>query len=273
MRAISVIVPSHNRSAFLMKAIESILEQSFVDFEIIVVDDGSTDDTYHMLQRYPGTRVIRQKRLGVSAARNKGIKMSCAPLIAFLDSDDLWLPEKLAIQFNFFKANPDALICQTEEIWIRNGRRVNPKKHHRKPCGEIFEPSLKLCLVSPSAVMVRRCLLDEIGLFDENLPACEDYDLWLRVACRYPIHLIADPLVVKRGGHDDQLSKTAGLDRFRIQALINLLNREPLSNKQRMAAIQVLKEKCAIYANGCMKRGRFEEAASYLSLSSSIAAD
>ena len=127
----------------------------------------------------------------------------------------------------------------------------------------IFEPSLELCLVSPSAVMMRRELFERVGCFDEALPACEDYDLWLRASLRFPIHLRPTPLIVKRGGHSDQLSKGWGLDRYRIAAIMKLLNGDSLSGVQRQAARRVLRRKCAVYAAGCRKRGRTEEAEQY----------
>jgi GT2 family glycosyltransferase len=161
----------------------------------------------------------------------------------------------------FFDAHPDAMICQTEETWIRRGVRVNPKHRHQKPSGWIFEASLALCLVSPSAVMMRKELLEEMGGFDESLPACEDYDLWLRVSTRYPVHLIEEPLVVKRGGHADQLSRRHSLDRYRIQSLDKLIRSGDLATPQRESARAMLLEKCRIYAGGCRKRGKIEEAA------------
>lgn len=261
---VSVIIPTFNRAWILAEAVESVLAQIYRDQELIVVDDGSTDGTEALLDPYADhLRVIRQPNRGVSAARNAGIAAAAGDLIAFLDSDDIWLPEKLERQVAFFDAHPDALICQTEEIWVRRGRRVNPAARHRKPSGMIFDKSLELCLVSPSAVMVRRGLLDRVGVFDPSLPACEDYDLWLRVAHRFPIHLLADPLVVKRGGHSDQLSSGWGLDRYRIQSIRQLLDREALTPGQAQAAKQVLRRKCAIYAGGCRKRGRLEEARRY----------
>jgi glycosyltransferase involved in cell wall biosynthesis len=207
--------------------------------------------------------LLQQNNKGVSAARNLGIRAARGRLLAFLDSDDWWLPEKLARQVAFFDAHPDAMICQTEEIWIRRGVRVNPKHRHRKPAGWIFEASLALCLVSPSAVMMRRELFDAVGFFDENLPACEDYDLWLRVSARYPVHLIEEPLVVKRGGHPDQLSNQHSLDRYRIQSLDKLLRSGTLSSGQSRAAAAQLREKCFIYAAGCHKRGKVQEAETY----------
>lgn len=261
---ISVIIPTYNRAWAIKEAIDSILAQEYSRFEIIVVDDGSTDETQQILEAYTADiSIIHQRNKGVSAARNRGVDSASGQWVAFLDSDDLWLPKKLAAQVEFFRDHPDALICQTEEIWIRNGIRVNPGKRHQKPSGMIFEPSLELCLVSPSAVMIRRELFDEVGLFDESLPACEDYDLWLRISCRYPVHLIDTPLTIKRGGHSDQLSRSPGLDKYRIKSLNNIIESNLLSETQRRAAIHTLREKCRIYADGCRKRGRIEEAADY----------
>ena len=265
--SVSVIIPTYNRGWILREAIDSVLAQDYSDFELIVVDDGSTDNTRDILDAY-GRKIIvlHQPNRGVSAARNRGIAASRAQLVAFLDSDDLWLPQKLTRQAEFFQSNPEALICQTEETWVRNGVRVNPKKRHQKPSGMIFEPSLALCLVSPSAVMIRRSLFDTVGLFDESLPACEDYDLWLRISCRHPVFLLDDPLIIKRGGHDDQLSRADGLDKYRIQSLKQLIETGRLSETQQQAAVKTLQQKCAIYAGGCRKRGRTDEAKYYETL-------
>jgi glycosyltransferase involved in cell wall biosynthesis len=267
MSTVSVIIPTYNRARVLKQAIDSVLAQDFHDFEIVVVDDGSTDSTPEILESYQQICVVRQGHRGVSAARNAGIAWAAGSLIAFLDSDDVWLAEKLSTQVAFFNTHPNALICQTEEIWIKNGIRANPKKRHKKHSGMIFERCLELCIVSPSAVMMRRCLFDEIGGFDETLPVCEDYDLWLRVTCRFPVYLIEAPLVIKRGGHPDQLSRRRGMDRFRIRALEKILQSDLLSSRQYSAADAALKRKCAIYAAGCLKRGRVREADHYIHLS------
>ena len=267
MVPVSVIIPTYNRKRFVTEAVESVRRQTFADFELIVVDDGSTDGTGEMLAGVPGVRLIEQPNRGVSSARNAGITASAGRWIAFLDSDDLWKPEKLARQVEFHRLDPDAWISQTEEIWIRNGRRRNPARKHKKAGGWIFRQCLPLCVVSPSAVMMRRELFDEVGLFDESLPACEDYDLWLRVSLRFPIHLIPDPLVVKRGGHPDQLSASVeALDRYRIRALEKVLADPSLKPEYRAAAIEEIERKCRIYAQGCRKRGRPGEAALYSGL-------
>ena len=267
---VSVIIPTYNRGWCLEEALVSVFSQTYKKYELIVVDDGSTDDTQQRLSRYEGVTVIAQANRGVSTARNRGIASSKGDLIAFLDSDDLWLPEKLSAQVVFFQANPDALVCQTQETWIRNGRRIQPQNRHRKQSGFFFERSLGLCLVSPSAVMMRKRLFETVGLFDESLPACEDYDLWLRVGADIPIFLIDEALVVKRGGHADQLSSAAGLDKYRIQSIRKLLESGILTHDQRAAAESVLQEKCQIYASGCKKRGRLEEMAHYQRLAALV---
>lgn len=271
---VSVIIPTFNRAWTLSSAIDSVLAQSFQDFELIIVDDGSTDNTNALLTQYGDTiQVLPQANRGVSAARNRGIHAARGRLIAFLDSDDEWMPEKLAVQVEFFKQNPTLQICQTEEIWIRKGQHVNPKKRHKKPAGDIFKPSLHLCLVSPSAVMLRRALFERVGFFDEALPACEDYDMWLRISCHYPVGLIDTPLIIKRGGHADQLSRMAGLDQYRIQSIVKLMESGHLSDNQKQAAVAVLVEKCRIYANGCRKRDKFEEADYFEDLARRYATD
>ncbi len=264
---VTVIIPTYNRGWILKEAIDSVLSQDFEDFELIVVDDGSTDNTESILAGYAGDIiVIRQDNRGVSAARNAGITSASGKFIAFLDSDDLWLPGKLACQVDFFITNPEALICQTEELWVRNGKRVNPKNRHKKFSGMIFEHSLPLCIISPSAVMMKKRLLDQTGVFDESLPACEDYDLWLRICCRYPVFLIDTPLIIKRGGHEDQLSKTPGLDKYRIKALEKIIKSGLLSKIQYNDAVKTLKRKCEIYSNGCLKRGRNDESKYFFTL-------
>ena len=242
-------------------AIESVLTQIGPSYELIVVDDGSTDDTPGQVRQYEGrVDFYRQSQKGVAAARNYGARVSRGRYLAFLDSDDLWLPRKLGVQTQFMQNHSSAKICQTEEIWLRRGVRVNPRKRHAKPSGDIFHRSLELCLVSPSAVMIDRPLFDSLGGFDESLPVCEDYDLWLRIARNHEVHLIPDALVIKHGGHSDQLSRsTWGLDRFRIKALTKLL-REDLTAEQRLAVIDTIRSKSAILAQGARKRGHYAQA-------------
>ncbi|MGH7963598.1 MAG: glycosyltransferase family 2 protein [Candidatus Binatia bacterium] len=272
MPTVSVIIPTYNRRDVIREAIASVLAQTYQDFELIVVDDGSEDGTAEAVCKVVGVRYLYQSNRGVSAARNCGVALSNGELLAFLDSDDTWQPQKLESQVAFFTAHPQAQICQTEEIWLRHGVRVNPQNKHRKSGGDIFARSLELCLVSPSAVMMRRELFERVGGFDESLPACEDYDLWLRIAATMPVHLIETPLVIKRGGHADQLShRFWGMDRFRVAALCKLLDSGVLSPVQRRLTLEVLRKKCLILAQGAKRRGKNEEqyltmAAPYLDL-------
>ncbi|MBW2623476.1 MAG: glycosyltransferase [Deltaproteobacteria bacterium] len=265
---VSVIIPSYNRAGILSRAIDSVLAQTFRNFELIVVDDGSSDETPEVLEGYRDRlKALTIRHGGVSAARNRGIKEAGGEFIALLDSDDSWLPEKLAVQTDFFIRNPSARICQTGEIWHRRGKRVNPGKRHQKPSGDIFYPSLKLCLVSPSTVMIGRDIFDDVGLFDESLPACEDYDLWLRISARFPVYLIDRALTIKTGGHADQLSRIVkSLDKYRIKSLLKLLQSGVLSSGQAEAVVAELARKANIYGQGCRKRGRTGEAGLYLEL-------
>jgi glycosyltransferase involved in cell wall biosynthesis len=264
---VSVVIPVFNRAALVCEAASSVLAQDFDGFELIVVDDGSTDSTpkdlAKLLAPFPNARLVSTQNRGVSAARNLGVSLSSGRFAAFLDSDDLWLPQKLSTQVDFFARNPSAVACQTQETWIRHGKRVNPKNRHAKPDGDIFLPSLSLCLVSPSAVMIRRDAFLSLGGFDERLPACEDYDLWLRLGLKHKVFLIDRPLVVKRGGHQDQLSAQPGLDQYRIASLLNLLEYETLDPTQRARAREVLLQKIKVYAAGCRKRGKLDEAFFY----------
>ncbi len=261
---VSVIIPTYNRWPLIEEAVASVLAQSFNDFELIVIDDGSTDGTVRQLARNdPRVRIYSQLRSGVSAARNLGVRAARGRYLAFLDSDDLWLTQKLAVQTAFMERHSECCICQTEEIWVRNGVRVNPRLIHQKPAGDIFLRSLELCLVSPSAVMMTRELFDATGGFDEALPVCEDYDLWLRIAVDHQVALIAEPLVVKRGGHADQLSRAIwGMDRYRVASLRKLL-RSGIRGERRAAAVATLRRKVSILAQGARKRGKVQEASEY----------
>jgi len=260
---ISVIIPTHNRAELLPRALDSVLEQTRPPDEIIVVDDGSDDGTDELVRRqYPSVRYLHQRNRGVSAARNRGIAAAGGEWIALLDSDDSWLPGKLAAQRQALTEQPDHRICHTEEIWIRNGKRVNAMKKHAKGGGHIYRRCLPLCVISPSSVLLHRGLLMETGDFDESLPACEDYDLWLRICAREPVLFVEEPQIVKYGGHEDQLSRRHwGMDRFRIQALEKILETGNLGTEDRAATLAMLAEKCEILALGAEKRGDDQRAA------------
>jgi glycosyltransferase involved in cell wall biosynthesis len=263
---VSVIIPTYNRRAMLLEAIDSVLAQSAQVFELIVIDDGSTDGSAEYLASLAETiRFERIDHRGPAAARNRGVAIARAPLVAFLDSDDLWAPMKLKRQLSFMRTNPGCAISQTGEIWIRNGRRVNPGMRHRKRAGDIFIDSLRTCLVSISAVIMRTDLFRASGGFDESMDAAEDYDLWLRILVDREIGLLDEPLVKRRGGHPDQTSATTpALDRFRILVLTKLLADDRLSTARRNSVVEVLEEKCRIYAGGLQRRGKIDLAKFYL---------
>ena len=262
---VSVIVPTYNRADRLERALNSIVSQTYQDFELIVVDDGSTDKTSQLMKSFPKAQYFYiKKNSGVSKARNVGLAFAKGELICFLDSDDLWKEKKIQIQSLWLENNKDSQICYTDEIWVRNGVRVNPMNRHRKYSGDIFRHCLGLCIVSPSSVMIRAKLFDEIGNFDESLPACEDYDLWLRIASKYAFHFIEEPLIIKYGGHSDQLSrKYWGMDRFRVVALKKLLDQNSLDKEKLKLTRSVFLEKCSILIKGFEKRGKKEEESFY----------
>ena len=262
MTCVSVIIPTHDRADVLGRAVASVLGQTWTDFELFVVDDGSSDATASVLAEFDDPRLtgMHQENKGVSAARNLGIAASGGRYVALLDSDDYWMPDKLEKQVRFM-AESGFAIRQTEEIWIRNGQRVNPRFKHAKPAGWFLERSLELCLISPSCVMFTRELWRELGPFDERLPACEDYSLWLRVGARHPVGLVPEALTVKTGGHADQLSRRIiGLDLYRIYAMIDLLRSMALGGEQRIMVEAALRERVRLYAQGCIKHGKDEEA-------------
>ena len=262
---VSVIIPSYNRAHTLARAIDSVLAQTYSAAQIIVVNDGSTDETVSLLTQYSQIKVISlAHKQGVSAARNIGIAQATGDWIALLDSDDTWMPEKLAHQVAAVQENPDIYIFHTDEVWIRNGKRVNAKHKHAKPTGWVYTASLELCCVSPSSILMHRSVLQACGDFDERFPACEDYDLWLRIFSRFAVKLIDKPLVVKYGGHDDQLSRQHwGMDRFRVRALSKMLDSRELGDKEHNLTVAMLQKKCRILALGARKRGKAQELAEY----------
>ncbi len=272
---ISVVIPAFNRVNLVVRAIQSVLVQSYAPHEVIVVDDGSTDDTVaNIKQEFPQVKLVSRSRpgqpQGVSRARNIGIQLATGDWIALLDSDDEWCKHKLTAQVTALTRSsppspqlPDQSgyqICHTDETWIRHGKYVNPMKKHAKPNGWIFEQCLALCCVSPSSVLVKKTLLKRVGLFDESLPACEDYDLWLRIFSQLPVLLVAEKLLIKHGGHADQLSqKYWGMDRFRVSAIIKLLEQNKLeqnklSEYNQQCAVNILLQKLTILIKGFEKR-------------------
>ncbi|MZH46359.1 MAG: glycosyltransferase [Nitrospinae bacterium] len=274
MNKVSVIIPTFNRGYCIAESIQSVLDQSYRDFELIVVDDGSTDNTTEVVCQFPKIKHIKlEENRGVSYARNIGLEQAEGEWIAFLDSDDLWQKEKLHAQVNYVECNPGCHAVYTDEIWIRNGVRVNAMNKHRKYSGDIFRYCLPLCIVSPSSVLLNADLLRNVGGFDESMSVCEDYDLWLRLSKRVPFYFIEEKLIIKRGGHVDQLSrKYWGMDRWRVQALEKLLLENDLKEEQKDWVLEMLHEKCGILVAGYSKRGKTQEAVHYQSLAAKYCA-
>lgn len=256
---ISVIIPTYNRKEFLKNAIESVLNQNYKNKEIILIDDGSKDKTKEIVFKFP-IKYFYQENKGPASARNLGIKKSNGNFIAFLDSDDLWVEDKLSLQMKFFKKNPEYKIVHTNEIWIKNGKILKQMEKHKKGGGDQFERSLELCVISPSSVMVKKELFEEVGFFDENFPACEDYEFWLRVTSKFKIGFIEKELVIKIGGHKDQLStKVPCLDLWRAKAIGKLIVEDWFTSEQKEKAKKYLIEKAKIYLKGLNKRDKIKE--------------
>jgi glycosyltransferase involved in cell wall biosynthesis len=266
---VSIIIPTYNRSLKLRKAVDSVLAQSHQDFELIIVDDGSEDNTPDIIEKqYPEIVYLRQENRGPAAARNMGIERASHDLLAFLDSDDWFAENKLATQIEAMAQNPSHGISHTNEIWFRNGKILNQKQRHKKYSGDIFSQSLELCAVSMSTVMIRKEIFGRYGLFDDEYPCCEDYEFWLRVSTGEKFLLVDEPLTLKDGGRDDQVSTIyrTGMDKFRIQAILKILDSKTLSEEQTKLALNELERKCRIYGAGCIKHGKEEEGRYYLDL-------
>ena len=256
---ISVVIPTYNRYELLERALISVYAQTHLPTEIIIIDDGSTDNTSQIIQDFPDSKYIYQNNSGVSSARNLGIKNSTCEWITFLDSDDEWHVDKLREQVEFHKNNPNIFMSYTDEKWIRDGVEVKVPKKYKKFGGDIFNECLSHCIIAPSATMVHKNLLIKVGLFDESLEVCEDYDLWLRVALENKIGLIEKSLIIKYAGHDNQLSyKHWGMDRFRVKTLEKLLE-----TKNKDIVLDTLLQKYRVLLKGAIKYDKILEIKEY----------
>ncbi|MBN2544655.1 MAG: glycosyltransferase [Spirochaetes bacterium] len=257
---VSVIIPVFNRGDELKRALKSVLNQTYQDFEIIIIDDCSQIEINNAVKNFKDKRIRlfrNDENKGVSYSRNIGIKQSNYDIICFLDSDDEWIRDKIRLQVEFLKKNKNLNVVHTEEIWIRNSKRVNQGKRHIKSGGDIFERSLELCLMSPSSIMLKKNIFDRYGCFNETLPVCEDYDLWLRISAFEHVGFIEKPLIYKYGGNSDQLSKKyEAMDKFRVMSLINIYKNLTLPKDKREALIKTALKKIAILLNGAVKRDK-----------------
>lgn len=238
-----------------LEAVDSVLAQSFQPAEIIVVDDGSDMPIKEALAaKSENITCIYIENRGVAAARNAGIKACKTEWVALLDSDDVWQSEKLQKQVDYHRENRELLISQSDEQWIRNGKRVKKPKHYKKEQGDLFAQSLKICAISPSTVLLHQAVFETVGYFDESYEVCEDYELWLRVASQFEVGLVDEELTVKRAGDWEQLSDRNLLDIWRIQAIEKNMHR--FSEAQKKEALIELERKKSIVESGAKKRGR-----------------
>ncbi|MCK5736725.1 MAG: glycosyltransferase family 2 protein [Spirochaetaceae bacterium] len=280
MSLISVIIPTFNREGLILRALDSVLTQSFRDFEILVIDDGGSDGTAELVKKRAeehSSVPVYYKHIpnkGVAAARNYGIRKSSGRWIALLDSDDEWVPEKLEKQLGFLHDNPGLSLTHTGELWIRNGVRVNPPKSYRKYGGDVFERCLPVCMIGPSTALFSRDLFEKTGGFNENFPVCEDYDFWLRVTRRYQAGYIDENLTIKYGGHADQLSTAyPAMDYWRIRSMCRILETKGLSPRRHSAVLREIEVKGKILLKGYLKHRRFEQYREVLAMINSVNPD
>jgi glycosyltransferase involved in cell wall biosynthesis len=266
MTKISVILPTFNRAHTLERALDSVVAQTLAAQEIIVVDDGSHDGTKEKIEDwrkrspFAGNFVyLKTGNRGVSSARNSGAQSAQGDWLAFLDSDDEWLPHKLEKQMPLVRDYP---LVHGEEIWIRNGVRVNAMAKYQKSGGRIFKRCVDICCISPSSVVVNKDLFQKLGGFRADFPVCEDYELWLRIAARYSVGFVAEPVLKKYGGHEDQLSRLyKAMDFYRCRALVPFLENPLISDEERAHVTDTLIEKCEILIQGYMKRDNLADLA------------
>ena len=200
MPTVSVITPTYNRMGLLTEAIASVRAQTFPDWELIVVDDGSADETPRLLEAYARRdariRPVRQPNQGLSAARNAGLRVAKGEFVAFLDDDDLWLPEKLQVQVAFMHARPELGMCYSS-VHLLSSRTGTTWVIPRRP-GTTYRDLFERNSIHVPTAFVRRSCLDAVGHFNPQLRICQDFELWLRIARRYPIGFIDRPLASYR---------------------------------------------------------------------------
>lgn len=192
----SVVIPTYNRLELLKETVASVRAQTFGDFEIIVIDDGSQDDTWEWLQAQADIRAFRQTNQGIAAARNAGVVRARAAWIALLDHDDVWLPEKLRIQMHFIGKNPHVALVAARHV--RMGRRVRNPIKPRWIYGDLFQDVFSKSFIHTSSVVVRKDALESIGGFDPIYRFADEFDVWLKVAKNYEIAYLNTPLVLIR---------------------------------------------------------------------------
>lgn len=256
MRKVTAVIPVYNRTETLKDAVESVLFQDSGEIEIIVVDDGSETDLRPLLKPYLNIiRFIRlEKNMGVSRARNEGIKAAQGDYIAFLDSDDVWLPFKIRHQLEIMEKE-QSKVCHTNEFWYKTDRFINQSKKHTRYGGDIFPKILDICRISDSSVIIAKEVFDEAGMFDESMRVCEDYDLFLRIAALYNVSYIEKKCIIKRSITNDQLSASIShIESIRLESLKKFTNSfKKLSEQYMSTALEEIKRKEQIVKSGLIK--------------------
>ena len=237
---VSIIMPTHNRSLLLRRAVSSVLEQTFTDFELIIVDDCSDDDTEHQISIINDHRIIYSRlkfRVGAAAARNIAIKSARGQYIAFLDSDDEYLHNKLELQIDKFQGAPGnvgIIYCGYYIVYESDHyHEVVPPSYR----GNLFDVLLKHNRIGSPTPLVRKECFDSCGLFDESLPSCQDWDMWLRISTKYDFDFVNEPLA-KAHNHGNQIS--TNIDN-------KILSREKLLEKYKLYIVKEPKTASYLY--------------------------
>lgn len=269
---VSVILPVYNRLPLLKEALDSLTCQSYKDMEVWIADDGSTDGSLEYARQWiegrPGGVLALEHSGFPGLVRNRGASQAKGDWLAFLDSDDLWKPEKLEKQIEQIEKNPEISLWHCREVWLRGDSIVSQKKQRHQREGYIFADALKKCIIGPSTVLIRKDLWQWSGGFHEDMEIAEDYELWLRLCSREKVGYLDEALTVKRSGDWDQLSEKYGqIEIFRIEGLRVLVESSWFEKngdrKTQIMAEEELIRKCRIHSQGCLKRHKVNEAAKY----------
>jgi glycosyltransferase involved in cell wall biosynthesis len=247
---ISVIIPAYNAEGLIGSTLDSVLDQTYQDFEILVVDDGSTDGTGEVVQSYgEPVRYRRKENGGTASARNVGLQEARGEYVAFLDADDRWYPTKLERQMSLHEAHPDLAWSYTDSYLVdaESGTILVRKSQVRpRTGGDVLRPLLRGNFIAPSTLVVRRSVFDTVGTFDESAfyHSAEDWELWMKIAARHPIYFLNEPLVETRQ-HTGRKTKTMDLDRALVERLTIIqeaVDRNPdrLADAQEEAQSRVL---------------------------------
>lgn len=236
---VSIVIPTYNHEQYLARAIKSVLKQTHKNAEIIICDDGSSDNTKEVIKKFKHHKKIRyyyQSNQGLASTRNLGIKKAKGEFIAFLDSDDYWLPKKIEKQLKIFTKNKQIGLVYCFHYWVSEAGKITGKKK-KNYRGDIWQDLLQgnLIVGSGSAAVVKKECFDKIGLFDESLKSCEDWDMWLRIARVYQIDLTPE-LLVKITQHPHKIKQQKwSLARGRFKVIKKNLSYLPEFNKKGIA--------------------------------------